>query len=80
MSFVIKNEIEQSATYNEVNHVFDILPYNYTFNNSTAFIDSKFAQDDPKQLDHVLKQVQTHKGDKYLQQLNFIRVHELNKS
>lgn len=42
MSFVIKDKIEINDSNQEFN-VFDITPYNYVFNNSTAFIDSIFV-------------------------------------
>ena len=43
MTFVIKDNIERRKYREEYKYAFDITPYNYVFNNSTAFIDSKFA-------------------------------------
>ena len=54
MTFVIKNFIETKSKTELQGLEFDILPYNYIFNDSTAFIDSKFASDHPKELENVL--------------------------
>ena len=55
MTFVIKNKIEKKCAREVLNNAFDITPYNYIFNNSTAFIDSKFAANNPHDLEDVLK-------------------------
>ena len=43
MTFVIKDNIERRKYREVYKYAFDITPYNYLFNKSTAFIDSKFA-------------------------------------
>ena len=73
MTFVIKNKIEKKNSREVFKYVFDITPYNYIFNNSTAFIDSEFAANNPNELEDVLKQIEE-LDLKYLQQLNFVRV------
>lgn len=77
MSFVIKNDIELKNyggqnSFNIANE-FDIEPYNYVFNNSTAFIDSRFASDHPRILENILQTVEAY-NIKYFKQLNFVRI------
>ena len=49
MSFVIKEKIEVKDD-NLKGNVFDIEPYNYLFNKSTAFMDGSFVANDPKEV------------------------------
>ena len=54
MSFVIKNAIEiKDRKAKQV--LFDIEPYNYIFNRSTSFLDSKFVTNNHLTLEKVLK-------------------------
>ena len=54
MSFVIKNAIEtRDKKAKQV--IFDIEPYNYLFNRSTSFLDSKFVTKNHLILEDVLK-------------------------
>lgn len=45
MAFVIKEKIEKEEM-SMADNMFDIVPYNYQFNKSTAFIDSEFVRSD----------------------------------
>ena len=53
MSFVIKDKIEIKDESLKGN-VFDIEPYNYLFNRSTAFMDGEFVANDPNEILNVL--------------------------
>jgi len=53
MSFVIKNSIELNDQRSKM-VLFDIEPYNYIFNRSTSFLDSKFVTDNHLTLEKVL--------------------------
>ena len=52
MSFVIKDKIEQKDE-DMADQVFDITPYNYLFNKSTAFIDSSFVREDHEYMENL---------------------------
>lgn len=54
MSFVIKNAIERADKESKI-VMFDIEPYNYIFNRSTAFLDSEFVVNNHIVLEQVLK-------------------------
>jgi hypothetical protein len=74
MTFVIKHDLERRTNKGIKNvNEFDIEPFNYVFNNSTAFIDSKFASDHPRQLEDLLLRIEAF-DIKYFKQLNFVRV------
>lgn len=74
MTFVIKNDLEKLSNNNKkITNEFDIDPYNYVFNDSTAFIDSKFASDHPRQLEDLLLRIEAY-DIKYFKQLNFVRI------
>ena len=47
MTFVIKDKIERNDIHQRGN-IFDPTPYNYIFNKSTCFLESKFTR-----VDHV---------------------------
>ena len=53
MSFVIKNSIETNDKRSKIKF-FDIEPYNYIFNRSSSFLDSKFVTDNHFVLEEVL--------------------------
>ena len=53
MSFVIKNSIEEKDKRSKL-EIFDIEPYNYIFNRSSSFLDSKFVTDNHIILENVL--------------------------
>mmetsp|Transcript_18470 Transcript_18470/g.28333 ORF Transcript_18470/g.28333 Transcript_18470/m.28333 type:complete len:289 (-) Transcript_18470:1329-2195(-) len=57
MSFVIKEKIEAKDEAMEGN-VFDVEPYNYLFNKSTAFIDGEFVVTSPNELLSVLQNLE----------------------
>lgn len=52
--------------------MFDIVPYNYLFNRSTAFLDSEFVRSDHEMLEQVLRNLSL-KGKQYLNQLGYFR-------
>jgi len=54
MSFVIKEKIE-SKDENLKGNIFDIEPYNYLFNQSTAFMDGEFVVTEPREVQNVLQ-------------------------
>lgn len=57
MHFAIKNKIEiQDVNIKSI--VFDPTPYNYLFNNSTAFLDSSFVRQNHQELEYVLQNLQ----------------------
>ena len=53
MSFVVKNSIETKDKSSKI-EMFDIEPYNYIFNRSTSFLDSKFVMNNHLTLEKVL--------------------------
>lgn len=54
MNFVIKDKLEQNDELCKKN-LFDVTPYNYIFNRSSAFLDSFFVADNHMDLEEVLK-------------------------
>ena len=71
MTFVIKEKIENEDSLQRQN-VFDITPYNYLFNKSTAFIDSSFVRFNHEMLEKVLINL-SKEGLEYLSQLHYFR-------
>ena len=55
MSFVIKHKLEKRFEAESLANHFDIVPYNYIFNRSTAFLDSEFVADNHLILEEVLR-------------------------
>ena len=54
MSFVIKDLLEKDKKLS-VGNTFDLVPYNYVYNRSTAFLDSDFVFRDHQKLEAILE-------------------------